>query len=59
MLQAPPRLEYEANVVSPIEHEMPSPRMVAPVDTMIHEPWKKKSNKEILGSKNLRKKGYN
>lgn len=36
-VHALPRLEYEANIVSPIEHENPSPRMATQVDMMVHE----------------------
>ena len=35
MAQAPPRMEYEANTVIPIEYEMPSPHMKTPIDTTI------------------------
>lgn len=33
--QPPMRMEYEENVVIPIENEMPGPRMAAPADTTI------------------------
>jgi len=35
--QALPKLKYEANVVIPMEHVKPSPRTVAPIDTMVHK----------------------
>lgn len=37
IVHAPPRLEYEANVVIPIEHEMPSPCMTKPIDMKVHK----------------------
>lgn len=36
-VQALLRLKYKANIVSPIVHERLRPRMIAPLDTTIHE----------------------
>lgn len=35
MAQPSPRLEYEANAISPIEHEMPILRIATPIDTTV------------------------
>lgn len=41
-MQALPRLEYKANVASPIVHEKLRPCMIAPVDTMVRETLEEK-----------------
>jgi len=40
-VQALPKLKYEADVVIPMEHAKPSPRIAASIDMMVREAWNK------------------